>query len=82
MRVVDCKWVFKVKENPNGSVNKYKANLVTKGFHQKFGFDYNETSSLMVKHTTIRFILTVAITHKWELQQFGTNIVFLNGTLV
>ena len=36
---VGCKWVFRVKENPDGTVNKCKARLVAKGFHQQLGFD-------------------------------------------
>src|ERR1044072_5904673 len=40
---IGCKWVFRVKQNPDGSVNKYKARLVAKGFHQIEGFDYTET---------------------------------------
>lgn len=38
-----CKWVFRVKENPGGIVNKYKAVLVAKGFHQQPSIDYTET---------------------------------------
>ena len=50
---IGYKWVFKVKENPNGSVHKYKAHLVAKGFNQIAGFDYNDTFNLVVKPTTI-----------------------------
>jgi histone deacetylase 1/2 len=45
---IGCKWVFRVKQNPDGSINKYKARLVAKGFHQQLGFDYNETFSPVV----------------------------------
>ncbi|KAL6315361.1 hypothetical protein AAG906_000468 [Vitis piasezkii] len=45
-KVIGCKWIFRVKENPDGSINKYKARLVAKGFHQTIGFDYTETFSL------------------------------------
>lgn len=38
-KALGCKWVFKLKENPNDSINKYKARLVAKGFHQTTGFD-------------------------------------------
>jgi histone deacetylase 1/2 len=62
-QVIGCKWVFRVKENPDGTVNKYKARLVAKGFHQRQGFDFNETFSPVVKPVTIRLILTIAITH-------------------
>jgi len=37
---IGCKWVFRVKENPDGTVNRYKARLVAKGFHQQAGFDF------------------------------------------
>lgn len=42
-KAIGCKWVFRVKENLDGSINKYKARLVAKGFHQEHGFDFNET---------------------------------------
>lgn len=44
--LVVCKWVFKIKENPNGTVNKYKSRLVAKG--RKFGFDFNENITPVV----------------------------------
>lgn len=62
-------------------MNKYKARLIAKGFHQQFGFDFNETFSQVVKPITIRVILTLALTHKWELQQIDINNAFLNGSL-
>jgi histone deacetylase 1/2 len=63
-QAIGCKWVFCVKENPNGSVSRYKGRLVAKGFHQRQGFDFTETFSPVVKHVTIRLILTIALTHK------------------
>lgn len=39
-KVIWCEWVFRVKENPDGSVNKFKARLVAKGFHHQQGFDF------------------------------------------
>ena len=42
---IGCKWVFIVKENADGTVNRYKARLVAKGFHQQKGFDIEETLS-------------------------------------
>uniref|UniRef100_A0A151UG14 Retrovirus-related Pol polyprotein from transposon TNT 1-94 n=1 Tax=Cajanus cajan TaxID=3821 RepID=A0A151UG14_CAJCA len=78
---IGCKWVFRVKENPDGTVHKYKARLVAKGFHQQFGYDYNETFSLVIKPVTVRLILTLALTHQWPLKQLDVNNAFLNGTL-
>ncbi|RVW16830.1 putative mitochondrial protein [Vitis vinifera] len=58
---IGCKWVFKVKENPDGSIQKYKARLVAKGLHQVAGFDFIETFSPVVKLATIRVMLTIAL---------------------
>ena len=59
-KTIGCKWVFKVKENYNETINKYKTRLVDKGFHQVDGFNFNEMFSLVVKPTTIRVVLTIA----------------------
>lgn len=80
-KTIGCKWVFRVKENADGSVNKYKARLVAKGFHQVLGFDFNETFSPVIKPVTIRIILTLALTYRWPIQQLDINNAFLNGIL-
>ena len=64
-----------------GSINKFKARLVAKGYLQQQGFDYSEAFSHTVKSTTIKILLTLAITHKWELKQIDINNAFLNGDL-
>lgn len=78
---IGCKWVFRVKQCPDGSVQKLKARLVAKGFHQQFGFDYKDTFSLVVKPVTIRVMLTLAVTNHWCIQQLDINNAFLNGIL-
>ena len=80
-QAIGCKWVFRVKENTDGSINKFKARLVAKGFHQVHSFDLHETFSPMVKPITIRTILTVALSHGWELFQLDVNNAFLSGLL-
>lgn len=78
---IGCKWVFKIKETPDGIVHKYKARLVTRRFHQTAGFDFNKTFSPVVKPTTIRIILTIAISKRWTVRQLNINNAFLDCEL-
>lgn len=68
---ISCKWVFRVKENADGTVQQYKARLVAKGFSQQEGFNYNETFSSVVKPTSVRVVLTLALIYNWPVRQFG-----------
>ena len=78
---IGYKWVFKVKEYPDGTVYKYKVGLVPKGFHQVASFDYNETFSPLAKPTTIKVILTIALSKSWSIKQLDANNAFLYGIL-
>ena len=55
--LVDRKWVFTIKYKSDGNINRYKAQLVAKGFTQSFGVDYNETFAPIAKLNTIRVLL-------------------------
>ena len=81
MKLVENKWIFRVKQNSNGSISRYKARLVAKGFLQAEGVDYQETFSLVVKAATIRIVLNLAVVHDWKLRQVDINNAFLNGEL-
>jgi len=54
---------------------------VARGFHQVEGFDFNQTFSPVIKPVTIRLIITLELTHHWDLFQLDVNNAFLNGTL-
>ena len=82
VKVVGNKWIFKIKYHADGTISRYKAMLVAKGFHQTQGVDYIETFSPVVKASTVRVILSLAIMNRWQLRQVDVNNVFLNGILV
>ncbi|KAM2487453.1 hypothetical protein ACFX1W_039383 [Malus domestica] len=69
MNLLPNKWVFKIKRRADGSIDQHKARLVANGFHQQFGIDYMETFSPVVKHSTIRLVLSLAVSNKWHVRQ-------------
>jgi hypothetical protein len=59
--VIDCKWIYKIKKKSDSSVDRYKARLVAKGFNQRYGIDYEDTFSPVVKVATIQIVLSIAV---------------------
>lgn len=82
IKVIGSKWVFKIKYNPDGSVNIYKARLVAKGYHHTFSVDYTKTFSLVVKSSTIIVTLSLAVINEWFLKQIDINNAFFNSHLI
>jgi hypothetical protein len=58
--VVSSKWLYKIKHVVDGSIEKYKASFVARGFSQKEGIDYEETFAPIVRYTSIRTIIALA----------------------
>jgi Reverse transcriptase (RNA-dependent DNA polymerase) len=78
---VGCKWVFTIKFDAQGNVERYKARLVAKGFTQTYGIDFQETFSSVAKLTTIRVLLSLAANLDWPLHQFDVKNAFLHRDL-
>jgi hypothetical protein len=79
--VIDCKWVYKVNQKADGSIDHYKARLVAKGFKQRYGVDYEDNFSPVVKIATIHIILSIAMPKNWCLRQLDVQNTFLHGVL-
>jgi len=66
-KVVDCKCVYTVKQNPEGKVERYKARLVAKGYSHTYGIDYDETFAPVAKMSTVRTLISYAANFDWPL---------------
>ena len=75
--VVSCKWVYSLKYNPDGSIARYKARLVARGFSQAYGLDYHETFSLVARLSSIRVLFSLALDQYWPLHQLDVSNAFL-----
>jgi hypothetical protein len=81
VNVVIGKWTFHHKFNHDGTLSRYKARWVVRGFTQQHGVDYDETFSPVVKPATIRLVLSIASMHSWPIHQLDVKNAFLHGHL-
>jgi hypothetical protein len=76
---ISCEWMFKMKHGVDGEVECYKAKLVTRGFTQTFGIDYNKTFAFVAKFVSIHCILALATIEDMEIHQMDVKPTFFNG---
>ena len=81
MNVVGCKWVFRIKRRADGSIDRYKARLVARGFTQVYGLDYYQTYSPVARLTSIRLLLAIVARYDWDIESFDFVGTYLNGEL-
>lgn len=80
-RVIDSKWVYKVKYKPTGEVKSYKARVVAKGFTQIEGINFHETFAPIAKLVIVHSLLAVAAKRNCIIHQLDVNNAFLHGDL-
>jgi hypothetical protein len=78
---ITCKWVFKIKTKTNGSIQRYKARLVARGFQQAHGHDYEETFAPVAHMTIVHTLIAMAAHHSWTISQMDVKNAFLHGDL-
>jgi hypothetical protein len=76
---VGCMWMSKKKIKPDGTVDKFKASLVAKGFTKKEGEDYFDTYSPIARMTTIRVLVALAACNDLLIHKMVVKTTFLNG---
>ena len=80
-KLVQCKWIYKTKIAVDGTTTKYKARLVEKGYSRVQGLDYNETFSPVARMDSIRLVLAIVASKRWELHHMDVKSAFLHGYL-
>jgi hypothetical protein len=81
VNIVGNRWIFKIKRNSDGGIDRYKARLVAQGFTQTHNVDYGEVFSPVARMAAIRSLLAFANAHDLEIHQMDVNTAFLNGEL-
>jgi hypothetical protein len=80
-KAIGVKWIYKMKKNAKGEVQRYKARLVAKGYKQREGIDYGEVFAPVAQLETIRLMISLAAQHRWKIYQLDVKSAFLNGFL-
>ena len=79
--MVGSRWIYKVKQATDGSIEKYKARFVSRGFSQIEGIDYEETFAPVTQYSSIRTILALSAQMGWHIHQTDVKTVLFNGII-
>ena len=81
-RLIGLKWVYKVKRDESGTIVKYKARLVARGYVQREGIDFEEVFAPVARMESVRLLLAMAAAKDWRVHHLDVKSVFLNGELM
>ncbi|KAE8253050.1 hypothetical protein A4X03_0g6001 [Tilletia caries] len=80
-KLIGCRWVYKVKTDPEGRAIRKKSRLVAQGFTQVEGIDYDETFAPVARLSALRMMVTLAIQLNLRLHGMDVKTAYLNGEL-
>jgi hypothetical protein len=80
-KAIGSRWVFRIKRNADGTVERFKARIVAKGYNQRPGFDYMEIFAPTMHQATIRLILALAAIDDLHLRSVDISHAFINGDI-
>lgn len=80
-KAIGCKWIFRMKSNPDGSINKFKARLMAEGFTKRPGIDYVDTLASVARKESINDALEIAATEDLEAENVDVNTAFFTVKL-
>jgi Reverse transcriptase (RNA-dependent DNA polymerase) len=78
---IGCKWVFKIKRNSDGTIERYKARLVAQGYTQRPGFDYEETFAPVISIHTLRWMASLGVFSQLEMDMLDIKVAYLHGKI-
>src|SRR5215470_1576319 len=78
-KAIGCHWVYKIKRNADGSIERFKARLVVKGYSEHKDFDFYETFAATAKFSSIRVVLALAAVEDLHLRSIDISHAFING---
>ncbi|KAL0354173.1 UNVERIFIED_CONTAM: hypothetical protein Sangu_0998600 [Sesamum angustifolium] len=80
-KTVGCRWAYKVKLQPDGTMERYKPSLVAKGYNKIEGVDYTDSFSPVAKSIIVQLVIVVAASLGWFVHQLDINNAFLHDYL-
>jgi len=78
---VRCRWIYQTNIAIDGEIRKYKSQFFAKGYSQVHGIDYTDTFAPVAKMDSIRLVLAIAASCKWEVHHMDVKSEFIHGDL-